>query len=147
MTDEELGEVTDQIIVISILLKTQTVLGRLLRSAGYTVQVIGGNRLAMNAIDARESRARPPTLFVIELEADELDGFQVLARAKACFPDVPAIAVCGGTRNVSPDLSFELARQYGANACVRTTADGGKLLSVVSGLLTPAKRDSDANSG
>jgi CheY-like chemotaxis protein len=129
---------TQPIVVIDDSAAILYALDELLGAAGYPAMTVGGGVEALAAIDRLSAAAQPPALFVVDLVMDDVNGFDVILRARTYFPATPVLAMSGGTRSVAPDLSLELARQSGADECLQKPFGNDEFLSAVRRLSSAA---------
>jgi DNA-binding response OmpR family regulator len=106
-------------------------LSELLEAAGHPALAIDGGSQGIETIQRLSLANQTPLLFVVDLVMDDANGFEVIGKARACFPTIPILAISGGTRSISPDLSLELARQSGADACLQKPFANDEFLAVV----------------
>jgi CheY-like chemotaxis protein len=114
-------------------------LSEALTVAGYRVIPVAGGAAAVDMIGRLAAVRNPPSLFVIDLVMDDVNGFDVMATARRSFPQTPVLAISGGTRNIAPDLPLELAGQTGAAECLRKPFTNDALLDCVTRLCGPAR--------
>ncbi len=112
-------------------------LSELLENNGFRVIALAGGRQAVTWLTELGDGERPAA-FVIDLVMDDLNGFEVLTATKAALPEVPVLAISGGTRNLAPDLPLELAGQTGADACLQKPFANETFLDTVRTLITGA---------
>ena len=65
-------------------------LGQFLESVGYKVTSASSQAGALEAV-----RSEPPHLIISDLQLEDADGLQMIARLKAVLPDVPVILLTG----------------------------------------------------
>lgn len=113
-------------------------LGEVLSLEGYRVVPAAGGEAGLAVIRRCAADGKPPSLIIVDLVMDDVNGFDVMAAARQSLPDTPILAISGGTRNVSPDLPLELAAQTGAAACLQKPFSNDEFLGSVSKLIGPA---------
>jgi CheY-like chemotaxis protein len=109
-------------------------LGELLRTAGYIVIAVSNGRTAINTLIDLGKNGKSPSAVVSDLIMDDVPGFDVIVEAKRQFPDCPIIAMSGGTPNVDPDLTLDLAKLRGAAICLRKPFSNEVFLSALANL-------------
>jgi CheY-like chemotaxis protein len=106
-------------------------LGELLRSDGFEVALGEGGRQGVEMLQAAARSGQVPAVLVVDLVMDDVNGFDVITEAKRLLPNLPILAISGGTRNVMPDLPLELAAATGAAACLQKPFNNDDFLAAV----------------
>lgn len=85
----------------------RAVLKQALEAAGHVAAQAGSGRAAIQLI-----RLQRPDLVLTDLMMPEQDGLEVIMMIQKEFPEIPVIAMSGGTRNSS--LYLDMAKKLGA---------------------------------
>ncbi len=105
------------------------VLRRVLEADGYDVVDCANGREAMLAMEQRR-----PDLVITDVYMPEMDGIEFLVRLREDDPDLPVLAVSGGS--LAPaDFVLEDASQLGANAILTKPYDVAVMRQAVRDLL------------
>ena len=104
----------------------RTALRRLLRLAGYTVEVFDGGDAFLASV-----RDRRPDCVLLDVNMQGLSGFEVKARLNDTGWDVPTVFI---TASDDPDLD-EASHRCGATELLRKPFSNDALLAAVAGAL------------
>jgi DNA-binding response OmpR family regulator len=83
-----------------------------LRDRGYEVLTAEDGAAGIELV-----RHEQPDLIITDVVMPEADGFEVLPRVRAEFPDLPVIVATGGGQN-GTRLYLNMAAKFGADACL-----------------------------
>ncbi len=68
----------------------RSLLGEFLESSGYSVAGVPSLAAALESI-----RKQPPTLIISDLQLEDADGLEMIAKMRAAHPDAPVILLTG----------------------------------------------------
>jgi CheY-like chemotaxis protein len=106
---------------------------RLLPRWGYRCEAYTDARAALAAI-ARE----PPDLLLVDIYMPDLDGFQVIARARRLAPRMHIVAMSGDVILGMPMHVLSMSTDLGAEAALHKPIDPRQLHMTLAGLLPVA---------
>jgi len=101
-----------------------------LERAGYDVQVAGNGKEAL-----RIFREQPADIVITDIFMPEKDGIETMMELWRDFPDIPVIAISGGSAHSSADMSLEYAQVFGALHTLFKPVERNNLLEVVESAL------------
>jgi CheY-like chemotaxis protein len=112
---------------------------RLLPRWGYRCEAYSDARAAL-AVIARE----PPDLLLVDIYMPELDGFQVIARARRLAPAMRIVAMSGDVILGMPTHVLSMSAHLGADATLHKPIDPEKLRATLARLLPAPAAPPDA---
>jgi CheY-like chemotaxis protein len=90
---------------------------------------------AMDGLSASQILEREPfELMITDLVMPEVEGIELIRRAKGWYPELPIIAISGGGRN-EPLLYLQMARKFGASSGLAKPFTPAQLKDAVDSLL------------
>lgn len=98
-----------------------------LREAGYEVLEADDGDVGIDLV-----RREMPDVVITDILMPKTEGIETIQRIRAISPDIRIVAISGGGR-VSLDLNLNLARQFGAHACLSKPIAPGKLRAAIEG--------------
>lgn len=113
-------------------------LGRLLLSAGFTVETYPGGAEFLASLTGHR-----PDCAVLDLHMPELTGFDVLAQLAATHAGVPVVAITG---NESPGAAEDVFR-HGASAFLHKPVNDRVLLDAITAAIAAARQATDRPQG
>ncbi|WP_058556495.1 response regulator [Thiohalocapsa sp. ML1] len=112
---------------------------RLLPRWGYRCEAFADARAALATI-ARE----PPDLLLVDIYMPDLDGFQVIARARRLAPAMRIVAMSGDVILGMPTHVLSMSAHLGADATLHKPIDPERLRATLTRLLPAAAAAADA---
>jgi CheY-like chemotaxis protein len=104
-------------------------LARILRGAGYEVELADDGDAAIEA-----QRARPAEVLITDVFMPARDGLETIQYFRSAYPDVGIIAMTGGSPTGRIDEYLAVAKVAGADATLRKPFAAQTLLESVSAL-------------
>lgn len=101
-------------------------MAKLLRRHGYSVVVAGNGVAALRLIEKE-----PIGLVITDIFMDEMDGLETIMKLRPRHPDVPIVAISGGSPRIPMDC-LVLARSMGAASVLHKPVQIGTLLELIS---------------
>jgi CheY-like chemotaxis protein len=98
---------------------------------GYEVSEAEDGNRALQVV-----RSQPPDLILCDIFMPMKDGFETIRELRRQFPDIPVVAVSGGS-GVGMDV-LRLARHLGAAAVLEKPLRRAQMLAAIRGLLPGA---------
>jgi DNA-binding NtrC family response regulator len=92
----------------------RSLLGEFLGSSGYTISAVPSLAAALESI-----RKQPPSLIISDLQLEDADGLEMIAKLRAAHPDAPVILLTGvlfGPKAVN-DVLLSKVTCYLAKTC------------------------------
>lgn len=110
-------------------------LRRVLERDGHAVADCANGQAALSAV-----KLARPDLVITDVYMPEMDGIEFLTRLREEDPDLPVLAVSGGSL-ASADFVLEDASQLGANAVLAKPYDLNEMRAAVRDLLAWSEQD------
>ena len=119
-----------KILVVDDREMVRTVIARVLRQWGYTVDMAKNGREALERF-----AANPADLVVLDMFMPLMNGFDALVAFRSQYPETKVVAMSGGGEFVMEDALAE-ATKLGAHAVLSKPFSPEEKLETVTGLLT-----------
>ena len=101
---------------------------------------------ADGAVALRHLAVQLPDLIVLDMLMPNMDGVEALREVKARYPEVPVIAISGGTNTlVGADLLLRMASSLGADALMTKPLKMPELVGLAKGLVRRGRPPSQAS--
>jgi CheY-like chemotaxis protein len=103
-------------------------LALILREAGYEVLEADDGDVGIDLV-----RHERPDVVITDILMPKTEGIETIQKIRAISPDIRIVAISGGGR-VSLELNLNLARQFGAHACLSKPIAKSKLCAAIEGV-------------
>lgn len=104
-----------------------------LKSDGYKVRCVDNGLLAYNTL--RESEF---DLLITDIVMPDMDGLELIQKAKNLYPNIKIIAISAGGDLIEPDLYLNPAKTFGADHRLNKPFELDDLMSKVAELIGEA---------
>ena len=120
------------VLVVDDDLPLRELFARVLRKAGFDVEVACDGRAAIRAFEGREFSA-----MVTDIIMPEMEGVETIVEIKSRWPSCKIVAISGGGA-VGFGGYLDLAGKLGADATIRKPVESHQLIDVVKNLIQGA---------
>ena len=119
-----------KILIIEDDRQFRDMLSWMLETAGYEVET------AVDGAEGVKSFAQSPTdLVITDILMPEKEGVETIQELKSSNPNLPSIAISGGSANISSSFGLDLAATVGADRVLRKPFSRGEILLAVQDLM------------